>query len=166
MKEWYVVNTKPREDIVAMAKLRQYGFEVYQPLMQKYVFHARKKTLKKVPLFPNYIFVNSEDAEIELFKVKWCRGIRRMLIDNNNPVPISAGFIDTLKTIETQGEGVIKKPVEYEKGELVRVMSGPMKDVIGIFESWDSDEGRVRILVEIVNQQAKVTLHASMLVKA
>jgi transcription elongation factor/antiterminator RfaH len=166
MKEWYVVNTNPREDIVAMAKLRQDGFDVYQPLMQKYVFHARKKTLKKVPLFPNYIFVNSDDTEIELFKVKWCHGIRRMLIDNNNPVPISAGFIDMLKAIESQGEGVIKKPVDYEKGEHVRVMSGPMKDVIGIFESWDSDEGRVRILVEIVNQQAKVVLHASMLEKA
>ncbi len=149
-----------------MAKLRQDGFDVYQPYMQKYVFHARKKTLKKVPLFPNYIFVNSEDAEAELFKVKWCHGVRRLLIDNNNPVPISAGFVDMLKSIETQGEGVIKKPVDYEKGELVRVMSGPMKDVIGIFESWDSDEGRVRILVEIVNQQAKVVLHASMLEKA
>ena len=166
MKEWYVVNTKPREDIVAMAKLRQDGFEVYQPLMQKYVFHARKKTLKKVPLFPNYIFVNSESSEIALFKIKWCHGVRRMLIDNNNPVPISGDFIETLKAIETKGEGVIKKPVEYEKGELVRVMSGPMKDVIGIFESWDSDEGRVRILVEIVNQQAKVVLHASLLEKA
>lgn len=166
MNEWYVVNTKPREDIVAMAKLRQNGFEVYQPLMQKYVFHARKKTLKKVPLFPNYIFVNSENSEIELFKIKWCHGVRRMLIDNNNPVPISGDFIETLKAIETKGEGVIKKPVEYEKGELVRVMSGPMKDVIGIFESWDSDEGRVRILVEIVTQQAKVVLHASLLEKA
>ena len=89
-----------------------------------------------------------------------------MLIDNNNPVPISGDFIETLKTIETKGEGVIKKPVGYEKGELVRVMSGPMKDVIGIFESWDSDEGRVRILIEIVNQQAKVVLHSSMLEKA
>jgi transcription elongation factor/antiterminator RfaH len=166
MKEWYVVNTKPREDTVAMANLRQDGFEVYQPLMQKYVFHARKKTLKKVPLFPNYIFVNSEKSEMELHKVKWCHGVRRMLIDNNNPVAISAGFVDMLKAIETKGEGVIKKPVEYEKGELVRVMSGPMKDVIGIFESWDSDEGRVRILIEIVNQRAKVVLHASMLEKA
>ena len=45
-------------------------------------------------------------------------------------------------------------------------MSGPMKDVIGIFESWDSDEGRVRILIDIVNQQAKVVLHSSMLEKA
>jgi len=165
MKEWYVVNTNPREEVVAIAKLRQGGFEVYQPLMQKYVFHARKKTLKKVPLFPNYIFVNSEDTDAELFKVKWCRGVRRMLIDNNNPVPISSGFVDMLKDIETKGECVIKKPVEYEKGELVRVMSGPMKDVIGIFDSWDSDEGRVRILVEIVNQRAKVVLHSSMLEK-
>jgi len=163
MKNWYVVNTNPREDAIAMAKLKNEGLEVYQPMMQKIVYHARKKTLKKVSLFPNYFFVRVDDSEVELFKVKWCRGVRRMLIDNNCPTPIDTQFIELLKNIEADNEGVIKKPVEYEKGEPVRVMTGPMKDVIGIFESWDSDEGRVRILVEIVNQKARVVLHASML---
>jgi transcriptional antiterminator RfaH len=165
MKRWYVLQTNPREEGVASGKLKIMGYEVYQPLMQKYVYHARKKTLKKVPLFPNYIFVNADDSEEVLFNVKWCRGVRRMLIDNYNPVPIEDGFVEAFKSIEDRSEGVIKKPVEYEKGDFVRVMSGPMKDVIGIFDSWDSDEGRVRILIEIVNQQAKVVLHASMLEK-
>ena len=73
MKQWYVVQTNPREEGVASSVLKQQGLDIYQPFMQRYVFHARKKTLKRYPLFPNYLFVNVSSSEEELHKVRWCR---------------------------------------------------------------------------------------------
>lgn len=162
--KWFVVQTNPREDDIAIRFLRSSGILVYQPLMERYVFHARKKTLKLRPLFPSYLFINILPTEEVFHKVRWCRGIRRVLIDNYTPVPIDEGFINALKSVEE--EGVIKKPTEYKHGDVIRVKSGPMKDVYGIFDTWESDEGRVKILVELVNNYAKVTLHHSLIEKA
>jgi transcriptional antiterminator RfaH len=166
MKHWYVVQTNPREEGVASSVLKQQGFDIYQPFMQRYVFHARKKTLKRYPLFPNYLFVNVGTSEEDLHKVRWCRGVRRILLDNYTPVPIDEDFIVGLRSLEDSDEGIIKKPVEFKSGDVVRVKSGPMKDLQGVFESWDSDEGRVKILIEMVSNQAKVVLHSSLLEKA
>jgi hypothetical protein len=41
-----------------------------------------------------------------------------------------------------------------------------MKDLYGVFEAWGSDEGRVRILIEMVSNRAKVVMHASLIEKA
>ncbi len=166
MKQWFVVQTNPKEEGIAAVVLRQAGVGTYQPFMQKYVYHARKKTLKRYPLFPNYLFVQVAPVEEELHKIRWSRGVRRILLDNYQPVAIEEAFIQGLHTLEEEGAGIIKKPVDFVPGEVVRVKSGPMKDLYGIFEAWGSDEGRVRILVEMVNNRAKVIMHSSLIEKA
>ena len=167
MKQWFVVQTNPKEDDVACMVLRQQGIGIYQPFMEKYVFHARKKKiLKKYPLFPNYIFVNIPPVEEEYHKIRWCRGVRRILLDHYQPVPIDDEFIRGLCTLEDKTSGTIKKPVSFAPGDIVRIKSGPMKDLYGVFEAWGSDEGRVRILIEMVSNRAKVVMHASLIEKA
>jgi transcription antitermination factor NusG len=166
MKQWFVVQTNPKEEEIACMVLRQSGIEVYQPWMQKYVYHARKKTLKRYPLFPNYIFVQVVPNEEDLHKIRWCRGVRRILLDNYQPIPIDEDFIVSLHSLEDEGSGIIKKPVDFMPGDVVRIKSGPMKDLYGVFEAWGSDEGRVRILIEMVNNRAKVVMHSSLIEKA
>ena len=166
MKQWFVVQTNPKEDDVACMVLRQQGIRIYQPFMEKYVFHARKKVLKKYPLFPNYLFVHIAPVEEEYHKVRWCRGVRRILLDNYQPVSIDEEFIRGLCTLEDKDSGIIKKPVSFAPGDIVRIKSGPMKDLYGVFEAWGSDEGRVRILIEMVSNRAKVVMHASLIEKA
>ena len=166
MKQWFVVQTNPKEEEIACMVLRQSGVEVYQPWMQKYVYHARKKTLKRYPLFPNYIFVQVAPNEEDLHKIRWCRGVRRILLDNYQPIPIDEDFIVSLHSLEDEGSGIIKKPVDFMPGDVVRIKSGPMKDLYGVFEAWGSDEGRVRILIEMVNNRAKVVMHSSLIEKA
>ena len=166
MNQWFVIQTNPKEEEIACMVLKQSGIELYQPWMQKYVFHARKKTLKRYPLFPNYIFVHVAPVQEELHKIRWCRGVRRILLDNYQPIPIDEEFIASLRSLEFEGEGIIKKPMDFMPGDVLRVKSGPMKDLYGIFEAWGSDEGRVRILVEMVNNRAKVVMHSSLIEKA
>lgn len=166
MKNWFVVQTNPKEEHLAALVLAQNGITIYQPFMEKYVFHARKKTLKRYPLFPNYLFVNIAPVEEEFHKIRWSRGVRRILIDNYQPVPIEDEFISSLQTLQDSEDGIIKKPVEFEPGDLVRIKTGPMKDLIGIFEAWSSDEGRVKILIQMVNNRAKVVMHSSLIEKA
>lgn len=166
MKQWFVIQTNPKEEDVACLVLRQQGIQIYQPFMEKYIFHARKRILKKYPLFPNYVFANIPPIEEELHKIRWCRGVRRILLDNYRPVPIDDAFVTGLYNLEDKKTGTIKKPVTFAPGDVVRIKSGPMKDLYGVFEAWGSDEGRVRILIEMVNNKAKVVVHSSLIEKA
>ncbi len=166
MKQWFVVQTNPKEENLASLVLSKQDIPIYQPFMEKYVFHARKKTLKQYPLFPNYIFVNILPNEEEFHKIRWSRGVRRILIDNYQPIPIEDEFITSLKILQDKDTGIIKKPVEFSPGDLVRIKSGPMKDLYGVFEEWGSDEGRVKILIQMVNNRAKVVMHSSLIEKA
>lgn len=166
MKQWFVIQTNPKEGDIACLVLKQQGVAIYQPFMEKYVFHARKKTLKRYPLFPGYAFARIDPTEEELHKIRWCRGVRRILLDNYRPVPIDDDFITGLKDLEDRKSGTIRKPVTFEPGDQVRIKSGPMKDLYGVFEEWGSDEGRVKILIEMVNNKAKVVMHSSLIEKA
>lgn len=166
MKQWFVVQTNPKEDNLACLVLSQLGIHIYQPFMEKYVFHARKKTLKRYPIFPNYIFVHINPVEEDYHKIRWSRGVRRILLDNYQPIPIEDEFISSLQTLQDKDTGIIKKPVEFVPGDLVRIKSGPMKDLYGVFEEWGSDEGRVKILIQMVNNRAKVVMHSSLIEKA
>jgi len=166
MKQWFVVQTNPKEENLAGLVLSKQDILIYQPYMEKFVFHARKKTLKQYPLFPNYIFVNILPTEEEFHKIRWSRGVRRILIDNYQPIPIEEEFITSLQILQDKDSGIIKKPVEFAPGDMVRIKSGPMKDLYGIFEEWGSDEGRVKILIQMVNNRAKVVMHSSLIEKA
>jgi transcriptional antiterminator RfaH len=166
MKEWFVVQTNPREENLASVVLVQNGVRVYQPFMEKFVFHARRKTLKRYPLFPGYLFVHIRPEEEDFHKIRWSRGVRRILLDNYRPVSIQDEFVESLVGLQDEATGVIRKPVDFVPGEMVRIRSGPLRDIVGIFEEWGSDDGRVRILIEMVNNRAKVLVHPSLIEKA
>jgi hypothetical protein len=40
-----------------------------------------------------------------------------------------------------------------------------MKDIIGVFDHWSSDQGRVKVLLNFINYQASVELHHSLIEK-
>jgi len=47
----------------------------------------------------------------------------------------------------------------------IRIASGPFKDLMGIFDRWVSEEGRVRVLLDLLNYSANVELHYSQVEK-
>jgi transcription antitermination factor NusG len=48
---------------------------------------------------------------------------------------------------------------------MIRIKTGPLKDLLGIFERWISDSERVRILLNMVGYQPVVEMHYSMIEK-
>jgi transcription antitermination factor NusG len=60
-----------------------------------------------------------------------------------------------------QKDGIIRKKA-LEKGDQIRITRGPMKDILGIFDYWTSDEGRVRVLLNFLHYQASAELHHSL----
>ena len=53
--------------------------------------------------------------------------------------------------------------LDLKPGEEVRIRSGALKDLIGIFDSRVSPRGRVRVLLQLVGPQVKVNLPETLL---
>ncbi len=162
MKKWYVIQTKVREEDRATFFLRQVGIEIYFPKMEVCTMTGTKATMARKPLFPNYIFAHF-DAQKDLFSVSWAKGVQKVLPESPTPVPLDEEIMESIKSLAGKDNVVRKR--NFKKNERVRVIRGPMKDVMGIFENWASDRGRVRILLDLFNYQARLELHHSLIEK-
>ena len=160
MKKWYVIQTKVREEGRATFFLRQLGIEVYFPKMEFCTMTGTKATMARKPLFPNYIFAHF-DAQKDLSKVSWTKGVQKILPESPTPVPLDEEIIKSIKSLAGNDDVVRKR--RFKKNERIRVIRGPMKDIMGIFEDWVSDQGRVRILLDLFNYQARLELHHSLI---
>jgi len=159
---WFVCQTNVREEDRARYYLEQKGFNVYLPMMEIQRTAGSRKALSRKPLFPSYLFVRFESEEQIPF-VRWTRGVRKLLPESIQPVPVENRVVETFRELE-QRDGIIRKKT-FEKNDRVRILRGPFKELSGIFEAWASDNGRVRVLLEFVNYQARLELHQSLVEK-
>jgi transcriptional antiterminator RfaH len=106
------------------------------------------------PLFPSYLFA-SLDIRAAYYKVKWTRGVNKILGTGSEPIPISEKVIQALR--QRMGENnVIRLDDGLEKGSVVQFTSGPFKDLMGVFDRKMSDGGRVRILLSLIGVDMSV----------
>ena len=163
MKSWYVIQTKPKKEDDAKSYLSMKGLEIFNPLME--AFLIRKGTINKElkPLFPGYIF-GKFDLEKDYSLVRWGRGVKKVLGFGGYPIPISEKVVEFVKG-RTDQQGVVRKTHHFQTNDMIRVKSGPLKDLLGIFERWVSDGDRVKILLNLIGYQPEVELHYSMIEK-
>ncbi len=160
---WYVVQTKPKKEEEATSYLALNHLEVFHPLMEVFIQKNGRMTKITQPLFPGYIFV-----KFDLYQsyplVKWARGVKKILGFGDSPTPLSEEVIQVIKD-RMDKDGVVRQTVQLKPNDLVRIKSGPLKDLIGIFDRWVSEGERVRILINLIGYQPEVELHYSMLEK-
>jgi transcriptional antiterminator RfaH len=161
-REWFVCQTNVREEDRARYYLEQKGFPVYLPMMEMERFVGFRNRLIRKPLFSNYLFVRFHE-ESEGPYVCWTRGVRKILPESSRPTAVDDQIVESIRLL-AQKDGIIRKQA-LRKRDRVRILGGPFKDVMGIFEEWASDAGRVRVLLRFVEYQAKLELHQSLVEK-
>jgi transcriptional antiterminator RfaH len=162
MKDWYVIQTKPREEEKASFFLAESDIEVYLPKMEICTFKVKKRVFARKPLFPGYLFA-CFDTDEDLSRVRWTRGVNKILPESINPVPLYDSVVESIKNLAGK-DNIIRKR-NLKKNNRIRIIRGPMKGLPGIFENWVSDQGRVKILLDLLNYQARVELHNSLIEK-
>ena len=160
---WYVVQSKPREEERALHFLKEKGFETYLPRMEVVSVRKFKNAKTKKPLFPGYLFCRFEKEDEILARVRWTQGVKKLLPESANPMVVEDEIVEAIHSLE-QEDGVIRQQ-PLQKNDQVRIARGPMKDVLGVFDHWSSDQGRVRVLLNFINYQAAVELHHSLVEK-
>ena len=162
-RRWYVIQTKTKKELEAKSYLSMKGVEVFSPTMEIVIARGGKMTSEQRALFPGYLFGRFNLLE-DYSLVRWGRGVRKIVGFGAEPIPVADEVIDLIRN-RTQGGELVKKACSFEPNDLVRVRSGPMKDLLGVFKRWVSDSERVRVLLNLVGYRPAVELHYSLLEK-
>lgn len=163
MLKWYVIQTKPRKEEVAVFHIEREGIEVFFPRMKAVAIKNGKAKNVIKALFPNYLFAHF-DPHMSYRLVRWSRGVSRVVGFDGGPAPVDDEVIEIIKR-RVDKHCVVRRAYHLKARDRIRIRSGPLKDLIGIFERWVSDEGRVRVLLNLLNYDASVELHYSQLEK-
>jgi len=162
-RSWYVIQTKTKKELEAKSYLSMKGVEVFSPTMEIVSARGGKMVSEQRALFPGYLFGRFNLLE-DYSLVRWGRGVRKLVGFGAEPLPVADEVIELIRN-RTQGGELVKKACSFEPNDLVRVRSGPMKDLLGVFERWVSDSERVRVLLNLVGYRPAVELHYSLLEK-
>ncbi len=163
MLSWYVIQTKPKKEEVAALNLEHESIEIFFPKMEaiSIVYGKSRKVVKA--LFPNYIFAHF-DPLVSYPLVRWSRGVSSVLGFGGGPTPVDDQVIEIIKR-RVDKKCVVRKALHFKAKDRIRIRSGHLKDLMGIFDCWVSDEGRVKVLLNLLNYDAKVELHYSQVEK-
>jgi len=156
LRLWYVVQAKPGNEDRVHNNLQRQKIESFLPRLGAYEYRQGMMVHRIKPLFPNYLFARFHPG-LHYYKVKWTRGVNRILGNGSGPIPISGRVISTIK--DRVGEdNLIRVEDEWKDGDVIQVTSGPFKDLMGIFQKKMSAPGRVRILLSLIGVDVPVQI--------
>ena len=163
MENWFVVQTKPRQEVVAEEHLRRQSFRIYLPRISL-PKRRRGKWLDVVePLFPRYLFVRLDPEKISMAPIRSTRGVTGLVRFGSTPEPVRDDIIDYLLQQEDPDTGVhCPRARQFQKGEKIVVLSGPFAGIEGLFQT-NSGKERALILIEMLGSQNKLLVERHIL---
>lgn len=157
MKNWFVLNTKPKKEFQVERLFTEGGIEIYNP---KYLYEKRVK-----PFFPGYGFIYF-DFPLQYQLVRYTRGVKRVVGNRDGPIPIPEEIILGIKAREVDGLiELYKYGEEPDIGDEIEVVEGPLKGLKGIFKRELPEKERVLILLNYVSYQGKLLIEKKKLKK-
>jgi transcriptional antiterminator RfaH len=157
MKNWFVVNTKPKKEFHLEKILSEADIPAYNP---KYRDQGQVK-----PFFPGYQFIFFDFPE-QYKLIKYTRGVKRIVGNDEGPIPIEVAVLDEIRKREVDGYVEFQKHgVEPELGDEIEVAEGPLKGLRGIFKKDLTDQDRVLILLSYVSYQGQLLIEKKKLKK-
>lgn len=159
--KWYVVHTYSGyenkvkanlEKIVENRGMQEYILDIVVPMEEQIEIKDGKKkaTLKKV--FPGYVLVKMIMSDESWYVIRNTRGVTGFVGPGSKPVPL------TDEEIKAMGVEEFEPVVDYEVGDNVRVVSGPLENFIGIVEEINMEKKKVRVAVSMFGRETPVEL--------
>jgi len=166
--KWYVVHTYSGyenkvkanlEKIVENRGMQDYILDIVVPMEEQIEIKDGKKkaTLKKV--FPGYVLIKMIMSDESWYIVRNTRGVTGFVGPGSKPVPL------TDEEIKNMGVEEFAPILDYEVGDNVRVISGPLENFIGIVEEINMEKKKVRVSVSMFGRETPVELELVQIVK-
>ena len=161
---WYLIHTKPRQELVAVENLQRQGYSCYLPTLQQQKIQRAQLKVVSEPMFPRYVFV-AGDRHFQTKGSSVIRstiGVHEMVHFGNKPAVIQ---FELLKAIyERQSVQQLSPSPAFQPGDKVRLTSGPLAGLESIYQA-QSGEERSMILLNLLSRPTKLQVATTQLAK-
>ncbi|MBQ8612173.1 MAG: transcription termination/antitermination protein NusG [Oscillospiraceae bacterium] len=150
--QWYVVHTysgyenKVKDNLLTLVENRRLQDvipEVRVPTEIVPEVKDGKARDVEHKLFPGYVFVKMRMTDETWYIVRNTRGVTGFVGPSSKPVPLSQAEVDALG-VETR-----ELVVDYTVGANVEIIDGPMTGFIGVVDSIDTENKKVKVMVSM-----------------
>jgi len=166
--KWYVVHTysgyenkvkDTLEKAVENRGMQHLVQEIVVPMEEQIEIKDDKKktTLRKV--FPGYVLIKMILTEESWYIVRNVRGVTGFVGAGGKPVPL------TPEEIHNMGFEKMPVNINYEVGDTVKIVAGPLESFIGVVEEINMEKEKVRVLVSMFGRETPVELEFSQIQK-
>ena len=171
-KEWYVVNTVSGYEYKVKEKLEM--MIVNSPAIQESIFRVivpeqtiveykdgvKKEKIKK--MFPGYVLVEMIMTDEVWFIVRNTQGVTGFIGSSGKgakPIPLMPDEVDRI--LSNMGMSRIDIEKDLATGKKVKITDGPFKNMIGKVHSYDLENKKVEVLLDLFGQETSVEVKLS-----
>lgn len=158
MASWYALQSKPRKEFSLFDQVLARRIECYFPRVR--VVPVNPRSAKVRAYFPGYMFVHVDLQATGLSALQWLPFARGLVAFEGEPAPVPDGLVPALreKLAQIEANGGLQMD-GLKPGEAIRVLDGPFRGYEGVFDARMDEEGRVRILLNLLrDQQLRLTI--------
>ena len=157
-RQWFAIQVKAGREDYAGEQFKRQGLVVYLPKTLQRCHHAGSVSCQARPLFPGYLFLHLAREEQRWTTIRSTYAAIGAVRFGSFYPPVPDNLIDALRTFE-DSVGLVDPQGKalFRPGDRLRVNSGPMADIEGIYQCMKGKE-RVVLLMNLLGRQSRVEL--------
>jgi len=145
------------ENIAKEHKLEDKISSVIVPTEEVIEVKNGEKRITERTLYPGYVFANL-DLDTSLWhKIQRLPKVSRFIGEGKNATPLSDADIKVILD-KMENKSAPKPKIDFEKGEMVRIISGPFANFTAMVEEYDLDHGKLKLNVSIFGRNTPVEI--------
>ena len=152
---WYALRVKMREEERVAKALRFRGFQVLLPTCIEHRRWSDRIKTVSAALFPGYLFCRFDYA---------CRLLIQMIPNvfdivtfHSGGTPVDEDEIASLNVLMSSSRPM-RRCAWVKAGEKVKISSGPLRGVTGIFQSEEEHSGRLIVSITLLARSLRIEL--------
>ena len=155
---WYLIQSKPHQEDLAVLNLQRFGVETFCPHLQQFKRIRWRMQTVTGPLFPGYLFAKF-DAGIQYRTVNYAPGVRRVVTFGNVLAMVEEEIISSISARIHDGF-VTLQPLSrsFTAGQMLQITEGPLCGLEAVFERELTGSHRIALLLKTVGYQARVII--------
>ena len=145
------------ENIAKEYKLEDKIASVIVPTEEVIEVKNGEKKITERTLYPGYVFANLDLDTALWHKIQRLPKVSRFIGESKNATPLSDADIKLILD-KMENKSAPKPKIDFEKGEMVRIISGPFANFTAMVEEYDLDHGKLKLNVSIFGRNTPVEI--------
>ena len=160
--QWHVLWTRTHSEQMVYDQLAPKGFDLFLPMMDVWARHGGLRHRVHVPMLPGYLFLHHAIDESSYIEVRNARGLVKLLGESwDRLAAVPDKEIQAIKTVHQAPLPTLPHPYLRE-GQRVRVTSGLLAGVEGIFLRSRPNKGLLVISIHLLQRSVAVEVDCTL----